>query len=803
MKDYPLVKFVVLFISGIITARYLNNAGMLYTVAAVIALIAAFGIFFTKNKSLFPAYFNSILLYALTFTAGTGVSQSYYSNREYILPEKLIKQKEFTAFGSITNVELIRDKEVIFLCRTDSIQIAGQVFRRSANLICKIKDPSVRKRDSVYSVIYPGYYISLSGTYTRGRDRRNPGEFDYNKYLNDRGISGILAAYSSDSLKITRRHADVFNTAIFSVRKYLDNRIKALHNRETAGLLRGLVLADRSDIDYDTKNNFVNTGVVHILAVSGLHVAYISLIFIFLFGRFNPVLKSFLILAGLLIYMLLTGATPSVVRATIMAAVIIISYLTNRSSNVFNSLALSALIVLVINPSDLFNTGFQLSYAAVLSIAIFYPVFKNYINSYEKLNKWLKKFLLFILVSLSAQIGTLPFTMTYFSKLSLSSLFANIVVIPLAGVQIAAAFFTLFVDIFSAHVAYLISGVNDLCTSILYWFVNYAGNLKYSSLIIRQFTLQDLLIYYGFILILFILLKHIKYLWLKAACITMAVILVIYLTGADNKELFPHGRLSVYMIDVGQGDAFLVGFPDGKTALVDAGEATQYFDNGERVIIPLLDFTGIDKIDYGFISHMDSDHYSGFVSLIHNERIAKVYKPLPDSTKAIDLKFEQFVKSEKIPLSHYYNRSFNVGRVKISFLSPELLENENKLSTNDKSAVIKIQFKGNSFLFTGDLSKKAEKYYVEEYGSQLKADILKVSHHGSKTGSSEEFINAVHPEISLISAGIKNKFKLPSQIILDRLKNCGSFIRRTDTEGGVLYQSDGYKIKNINWKEVF
>jgi competence protein ComEC len=803
MKDYPLIKFVVLFITGIIAAKYFLNFAVLYTISAAVILPALYMVFITKNKSFLSAYITSALLYVIAFTAGAGIYLNYNSGRDYILPAKMIKQKDFTVYGSIMDVELIREKEIIFMCRTDSVKVEEKVFKRSVNLICKIKDPSARKRDSLYSVLSPGYYISLSGTYSRGRDRRNPGEFDYNRYLNEKGISGTLSAYSSDNLKITGHQASVLNTTIFLTRKYIDNRLKALHDKETAGLLRGLILADRSDIDYDTKNNFVNTGVVHVLAVSGLHVAYISLIFMFLFGRFRPVVKSILILAGLFVYMLLTGATPSVVRATIMAAAVIIAYMFNRSTNVYNSLALSALVILVINPSDLFDAGFELSYVAVLSIALFYPVFKNYINSFENLNKWIKKFLLFVAVSLSAQTGTLPFTMAYFSRLSLSSLFANIVVIPLTGVQIAAALFTLFIDIFSANTAYLISGVNDLCTGILYWFVNYAGNLKYSSLIIRQFTLQDSLIYYTFILILFLLLKHVKYFWLKAACTAGGIVLVILLTALDNKELFPQDRLCVYMVDVGQGDAFLISFPGGKTALIDAGEATQYFDNGEKVIMPLLDFAGIDKIDYGFISHMDSDHYSGFVSLIHNKRLCKLFKPVPDTSKIIDKNFELFVKKEKIPLYYYCSRSFYIDGVKISFLNCEALQNQAGLTTNDRSAVIKIQYKGNSFLFTGDLSKKAEKYYLGEYGNQLKADVLKVSHHGSKTGSSEEFINTVHPEISLISAGIKNKFKLPSQVVLDRLKSCGSYIRRTDVESGVLYQSDGYKIKNINWKEMF
>jgi competence protein ComEC len=222
----------------------------------------------------------------------------------------------------------------------------------------------------------------------------------------------------------------------------------------------------------------------------------------------------------------------------------------------------------------------------------------------------------------------------------------------------------------------------------------------------------------------------------------------------------------------------------------------------ERVIIPLLDFFGIDKIDYGFISHMDADHYSGFVSLIHEGKIGRIYKPLPDSSKSIDIKFEQYARRENIPVKHYQKGVMPVGGVKIKVLSSSDIPGWDKLSTNNKSALIKIEYGSTSFLFTGDIEHTAENYYLAQYGNSLKTDILKVSHHGSLTATSEKFLQAVKPGISLISAGIKNKFRLPSPIILQRLKDSGSLVRRTDIEGGVLYQSDGKSLKNINWKEM-
>ncbi|MCK7517666.1 MAG: ComEC/Rec2 family competence protein [Ignavibacteriales bacterium] len=171
--------------------------------------------------------------------------------------------------------------------------------------------------------------------------------------------------------------------------------IHDLHNPQTAGLLRGLILADRSEIDYETKNEFINSGVVHILAVSGLHVGYVLIIFIFIFGRFGIYLRSILTILGLLAFMFLTGVPPSVFRATLMAVVIIIAFLSNRSTNIINSISIAAFIILILNPNEIYNPGFQLSFSAVLAIGILYPYFQKMIYKLHLKHKWVEYILLF------------------------------------------------------------------------------------------------------------------------------------------------------------------------------------------------------------------------------------------------------------------------------------------------------------------------------------------------------------------------------------------------------------------------
>jgi competence protein ComEC len=253
------------------------------------------------------------------------------------------------------------------------------------------------------------------------------------------------------------------------------------------------------------------------------------------------------------------------------------------------------------------------------------------------------------------------------------------------------------------------------------------------------------------------------------------------------------------MIDVGQGDSFLIKFPNGKIALIDAGEANPYFDNGEKVIIPLLDNLGIDKIDYGFISHLDLDHYGGFISLIYNDRIKTIFRPKPDSSLK-SIRLERFLKKKKIKSEYYEKKNMIIGNSKVYFLNEPNDISYSKLSSNDKSGVIKIVYGETSFLFVGDCEYPAEHLLVNSFGRMLDSDILKIGHHGSPTASSKIFLNLISPKISLVSAGIKNKFNHPAESVITSLKSINSRILRTDKSGAVLLQSDGKNIKQINWR---
>lgn len=792
MKNYPFIKFAILFTAGILLGIFVPIP--IYVL--IISVCLSFLFLFVYKKYNSKTYLN---IFQILLGLSIGVVVVIVNKNE--TQSKLSsyqKEKNVKVFGRIEEIELERSYEIVFIVKTDSIIIDNKSIHTNEKLLCRLRSDST-ERKKFYETVKPDNYVLVKGTFQQGRDIRNPGEFDYQKFLYSKGITGIINSYDSASILILYRDFNFLKDLVFQSRKSIDRLIHQLHNNQTAGLLKGLLLADRTEIDYETKQNFVNSGVIHILAVSGLHVGYILLFFIIVFGRFNIYLRSVLTIVGLLCFMIITGIPASVFRATLMSIILVIAFLSGRSTNLLNSIALSAVIILLVKPFEILNPGFQLSYSAVLSIALIYPVIQQMINQAGIKNKYLKNILLFIGVSLSAQIGTLPFTLAYFNKLSIVSLLANLFVIPLAGIIVGLAIVTLIIGSLLPSIAIYLAIVNNIVTSLMMDLVRFSGSLDFSFIRINNFSLLDSIFFYVFISLLIYSLK-VSEKFLFKLVITLLVFANIFLfSHLDDKKLLPDGLLSVLMIDVGQGDSFLIKFPDGKTALIDAGVVDPFFDTGERIIIPLLDYLGIEKIDFGFVSHLDTDHYGGFASLIHNKRIKEIYRPKPDSSDK-SIRFEKFLDKHKIPKKFYDKSKIEISNAVLYVLNNANSEYLNKLSSNDRSGMLKLVFGQRSFLFVGDAEIPAEIFYLQHYKEFLDSDVLKVGHHGSKTGSSQEFLKAVSPKISLVSAGIKNKFGHPSEIVLKRLEQLNSQILRTDSLGAVLLQSDGKEIKVINWK---
>jgi competence protein ComEC len=796
MKDYPVIKFVLLFIAGIIIQRFIKlDAIVLLSFEFFILILLIFVI----KKIITEGSFSVSLIAVLSIITAGCLTAEINKVDSFDFPDNFNREKNVRVIGKVNRIDMPKDYEINLLLKVDSIKFNKAFQQIDCEIYLKIRDEKFLM-DSIYDVLKPGNIISTVGTFSEGRTQRNPGEFDFNNYLHSIGISGSLTTYKASDVKIINQDVNYFGNTIHQIRRVLDSKIKSIHLPLTAGFIKGLLLADRSEIDYDTKTQFINTGVVHVLAVSGLHVGYIAIIFLILFGRFNLYLRSLLTVSGLIFFMFLTNSPDSVIRAVVMSSVIILAFISNRTTNIFNSLAIAALAILIFKPYELFSPSFQLSFGAVSGIAAVTPTITTYINSLNLKSKLLRYLFLFLAVSFGAQLGTLPMTMYYFGKLSVVAFIANLIVIPAVGVVVAIAIFTLAVSSISMWLASVYAFVNDYLTISLFAFIKSAGEFDFSFARINQFSVFNAITISIFILFVIYFWKKFNSPIAKIILLLVTSLNIFVYSQIDDKELLQKNVLNIVMIDVGQGDSFLIKFPDGKTALIDAGNADQYFDNGERVIIPLLDYLGIEKIDYGFVTHIDSDHYAGFISLIDENKIKMIFKPQLDSTLEKDVRFEKYLRQKHLPITYYHKKYLEIGGARFYILNDPTDKNYSALSTNDKSGIFKLVYGNTSFLFTGDLEADGENYFAHKYSEFLNSNVLKVGHHGSKTSSSLKFLNNVKPKLSLVSAGFKNKFGHPSSKVLNRLQNSGSKILRTDLSGASILQSDGDSIKIIQWR---
>ncbi len=794
MKNYPFIGCSIAFIFGILANNYFNLSSQVSALALIILiflLTSLHRILAQRNTLLFLGIYLSFFLFGILMLSIKMENKSF-------LPDEFESNEKIVVVGIVKEVDLIRTNEILFLIRTDSIRVDTLFEARNVHLLCKVRD-NPENLNKLYDKLLPGNKLWIKGIYQRGREKKNPGEYDYDLYLKTQNISGLFYIIEAYEVKILDLNSDLFKTIVLKIRKTIDWQIRSLHNEQTAGLLRGLLLADRSGIDYKAKEEFVNSGVIHILAVSGLHVGFIVIIFITAFGRFNVLLRSILTTIGLIAFMIITEMPPSVFRAVTMAVVIILSYLLNRSTNIFNSLAIAAFIVLAVNPEDLFSPGFQLSFSAVLSIAVIYPIIQKLINAAAIKSKVINYILLFMGVSLSAQIGTLPFTLIYFGKLSLVSLIANLFVIPLVGLIVGVAIFTVLISFLSTYIASIFSVANELLTFILFKTVSIAGGGEYSFVYVRDFTAYDTLIFYLAIISIILAMFRLNTFKGKAAAISLIILNSVVLGQFDNKKLFENDKLNVFVTDLSAGSSVLIKFPDGSTSLINAGRTSFYFDNFERIVKPLLIHTDINRIDLAVLSNMNEQNASGFSSLIKSGMVKKILTPNFDSTTVIGSALNQIINSIEIEYERLIQRVFEFGGAKYYFLIDSLNTHKGSFYLNTVG-LIKLVFGKTSILFHNGVSNELENYICDVYKSFLKSDVLIFSEFQDNTTASVNFLRNVLPKYVLFGNKRDKVYNKMHSTIIERLKKLNHDFQLIEDSEAVHLVSDGKEIMINRWK---
>ena len=616
-----------------------------------------------------------------------------------------------------------------------------------------------------------GQIIRIKATFSEPAKQRNYGGLDYDLYLKTKKIWGSFKVEEVSFIGNNNSLKYKVLMLVNSIRNNIKNVIQKNLSKQNSGLLMGLLIGDKSNIEKDVLEKYRDVSLSHILAISGAHFSYIIF---FLQGALKKLkrkrLSQVFLLIIIIFFILITGATPSVIRAGIMCIMSILASMLKRENDFWTSLALSLLIQIIYNPYVIFNVGLILSYLGVIGIIVFYEKIKPFIKIKS------------ISVCISANIMIIPIIMYCFNTLSFSFFISNFFVSILLGPIIIIGFISTIIQIKPIFI------ILEIVLNILNSIVNFCKTLPLSNLVVTTPSIISILLFY---LVLYYLAKKRKKL--------IIIFLIISIISNINFQKFNKNELLINFIDVNQGDSCLVRFGT-KSLMVDTGGSTDSnYDIGKNVTLPYLLDRKITKLDYVLITHYDADHCQGLMYILEKIKVKNIIMcRQPEETQYYK---EVLVKAQENKINIMYVKSgdiLNIDKLKIIVIHPQNnYISENVLNNN--SIVFKLEYNSFSMLFTGDIEEKAEREILRQ-NYNLKSTILKVAHHGSKSSSIKEFIEAVNPRIALIGVGKNNKFGHPNEDVIERLEEQGTKIYRTDLDGEVsISVNNNGKIK-INKK---
>ena len=668
-----------------------------------------------------------------------------------------------------------------------------------------------------------GRQITLTGVLQQPQGRRNPGGFDYRAYLARQGIVGIIDA--KGLLRISEQGGFLPLRWIEALRIRTERVIDHIYTTPGtvepalhAQLLKGILLGKRSDLPTETLEIFRNSGTFHVLAVSGLHVGLVAMFCYFGFSCFRLPQKvlCLLTIAAVLMYACLIGFRPSVFRASLMAILFLFATLIDRDADLFNLLAFAALVLLLLNPLQVWDVGFQLSFLAVTAIVYFVPKMENPLRQLwenedgspsegsvsvltrfkNTVVKWLG---LSYLVTLAAQIGTTPLIAYHFFRAYPLGFIVGPFAVGLVSLIVAVGMASVCVGFISLPLAGLLALFNHAIISVFLGLIGIFGQ-TWGIVKLTPPTLGVFVLYIA----CFLGIAHWRYVyrhWKIASLIGWSV-LAIYIWDTAFHE---KGRLlEVVTLDVGQGDAAFVRFPDNRTLLVDGGVQRTYYDDkrqrwvdydiGKRVIEPYLDFRGIRRLDMVVLTHPDVDHGGGLGHILENFEVGRVLgiSDLPLNSETHQ-RLHAIVNANNIPYAFPYAGKIELTpTATLNLLHPVDAASTNLLDQdkNDDSLVMKLAYSEVDILFTGDIGKKAETRLIAS-GQDLRSEILKVPHHGSRTSSSAAFIAAVAPRYAIFSLGQSSQYQFPHSDVVARYRARGCVQVRTDEFGAITLRTDG------------
>ncbi|HEY2496914.1 MAG TPA: ComEC/Rec2 family competence protein [Candidatus Angelobacter sp.] len=691
-----------------------------------------------------------------------------------------------------------------------------------------------------------GDRVRLTAKLRLPRNFRNPGAFDYEGYLHDHGISTLASVKAEDIELLPGTSGSRLGFWRSRMRRSILEHIRnmGLWGREDAALFAAMIVGDDSLLLRNVREEFQQTGVYHLLVVSGMNVAVLAFAIFWLTRRLHlPQWAAAALTIELsLFYAYIAGMGIPIVRAVLMLSLFLIARLLYRGRSGLNATGFAALMVLALSPRALFDAGFQLTFLALLAITgISLPLLERSSTRYRgalhhldstsydlgleprlaqfrldlrlivgRLARFvglrparfitvgtiaaaLAFFELAIISAITQAALVLPMR-TYFHRAAILGLPANVLVLPLAGIMLNASVGAIALSYISLPFARLAAW---LAAAALHWTLACMHAL--SRLHVAQWRIPDpapflaLIAATGILLALITVRQRRSVAFAGMALLFVSSGVVAIYRSSPNIE----GRkLEITAIDVGQGDSLLVVSPEGRTMLIDGGGSIGpvhgEFDFGEDVVAPYLWSRGLERLDVVALTHAHGDHIGGLPHIIQDFQPAELWVGINPDTLALRNLLATAAAHHVTVQRHVAGDALEWGGASVRVLSPPADWKPKSQPKNDDSLTLLLRYGNTSALLAGDLEKKMERFVATESPA---ADLLKVAHHGSATSTTPELLAAVHPRYSVISVGYRNSFGHPRQAVLDRLQINHIRTFRTDLFGITTFLLDGKEVQ--------
>lgn len=777
----------------------------------------------------------SVICSMLIVLSAMGIYHGYDSRNVSGLPltdaASELSGRDSEVSGSIDSAVVIDGDRVKCTIRADHISIEGnEPILVNEQVLATIR-LAAQTEQAIAGNWKRGDRVVVRGTLTLPSPARNFGGFDYQHYLYLKHIHWTVSAKGIDSAEIQpqpfRFHAAQMLRLNDDLRKHLGDRISRMYAKDQVWFMKSLLIGDREELNQDQFQQFSELGLSHILAISGLHVGVFIAIIIWLLKRFRFTRETYLLAAICLLplYIMITGASPSVLRAGIMAMIGLYAARRRILKDSLHLIAIAAIVLLLWDPYYLYDLSFQLSFIVTTGLIIGVPRISKLLPIAKR---WLNSTVSITIVS---QLVTFPLTIYYFNQYSLLSWLANAMLVPVFSMLVfPAGLASLIASFFYTPAGEWIGVIPTTLNRGAFQLIEWMDRWKSMLTIWPSPSVVWIVSYYVALILIYrfvertffsalqtmnpgMVVANIKRtrnldinprVGLIAATVALCCLLFVqYTPDRFNRDGY------VEFIDVGQGDSILIRTPAGKHILIDGGGTLDFgipgdrwrarnkpYEVGRNVLVPLLKKRGIHRIDMIILTHQHKDHFGGLQAVVDQLPVGELIfngtmVPNPDAIKLFRTVMNKHIRLEAANFGESLQLDSSTS---IHFLYPIRGDNSDitmQSQQNNNSVAFILEMSGTRWLLTGDMEKPSEEAVLDQIHSSNIAlfekpiDVLKVAHHGSKTSTSEDWLAAFRPKAAVISVGERNSYGHPSPQVLERLLSDGVIVYRTDLMGEV------------------